>query len=355
MSQITRFASVFVASVALAGAAFAQAANPVFKVRDLTIDYTAANANDATLQGRNQAKLAGAQRLIERLTLPEDRNAARQPLNPADLVSSAGPLTTQIAEKRSSTAAGVRITSVVAYDFNPSSVRQYLESHGVPYVDAQAGKAMIVPAVASGIDPVAWANQWTETVTQNGQATRVGKSDDTVLTPYVASIEQWTRRPTWSEVQGELATLRADRAVIAEAYQQNGQTYVRLIDLRTGAPDTSGNVAGPFSDLPSAKAGAIAEMERAWKASSIVRSSGSTNIAIIATFRDLGEWVKIRKGLETSRFVSGLNVESISPAGADLSFAYNGRPDQLAADLRSRGVDLRGADNGWVAQVISSQ
>jgi hypothetical protein len=247
------------------------------------------------------------------------------------------------------------VISVVTIGYIADSVRQYLESRGVPYVDAQAGKALIIPSVGGGLDPVAWGNQWTDTVTQGGQTTRVGKSDDTVLTPYVASTQAWSRRPSWMEVQDEITLAKADRAVIAEAFLQGSQIYVRLIDLRTGAADTSGSVVGPFSDLPSARAAAIAEMERAWKLQTIVRTSGSTNVSAIATFRDIGEWVKIRRGLESSRLISGLAIESISTGGADIRFAYAGRPDQLAADLRSRGVDLRGDGNGWVAQVISSQ
>lgn len=258
-------------------------------------------------------------------------------------------------DKRSAVAGGFRYTSVLTLNYDPATVRQYLESHGVPYVDAQAGKALIVPSVAGGLDPVAWSNQWTEAVAKDGVTTRVGRSDDTVLTPYVASIESWTRRPSWMEVQNELTSQNADRAVVAEAYAQGSAIYVRLIDLRTGASDASGAVVGPFGDLPTAKAAAIAEMERAWKAQSIVRTSGSTSMAIVATFRDIGEWVKIRKGFEGSRLVSGFAVESISAAGADLRFAFNGRPEQLAADLRSRGIDLRGAGDGWVAQVLTSQ
>jgi len=349
MSQITRFAAVLAASLALAGAA---SADP-FKVRDLTIDFTSpTSSEDALRQGREQAKVTGAQRLIERLTLPEDRNSAPQPLVASDVARFASRVTTQTADKRSSTAAGFRVISIVTYDYTADSVRQYLQSHGVPYVDAQAGKALIVPAVVGGLDSVAWGNQWTEAVT--GQTTRVGRSDDTVLTPYVASKDTWERRPTWMEVQGEITANRADRAVIAEAYAQGTQIYVRLIDMRTGAADTGATV-GPFVDLPSAKAAAIAEMERAWKAQSIVRTAGATDIAMVATFRDIGEWVKIRRGFESSRLVSRFAVESISASGADIRFAYNGRPDQLAADLRTRGIDLRGADGGWVAQVLTSQ
>lgn len=351
MTQIARFAAVFAASVALVSSAFADP----YRVKDLVIDQVGATAAEATTQGREAAKLVGAQRLIERLTLPEDRANAREPLNPADIVRAATRITQQVQDKRAPTAGGFRYTSVISWDYNPSIVRQYLESRGVPYVDAQAGKALVNPSVAGGLDPVAWGNQWTETVTKDGQATLVGKSDDTVLTPYVASTQAWPRRPSWMEVQDDITLSGADRAVIAEAYAQGNQIYVRLIDLRTGAADTSGAVVGPFIDLPSAKAAAIAEMERAWKAQSIVRTSGSTDLSVVATFRDIGEWVKIRKGLESSRLVSRFTVESLSVSGADLRFAFSGRPDQLAADLRSRGIDLRGADNGWVAQVISSQ
>lgn len=352
MTKIARFAAAFVAALTLAGPALADP----YRVRDLAIDYTSSvSSADATTQGRERAKLEGAQRLIERLTLPQDRAAASPPLNAADVAAFYGAVTTQVQDRRSNTSAGFRLISVITQAYDASRVRAYLQSRGVPFVDGQAGKAMIVPAVAGGIDPAAWGAQWTETVTEAGQQKIVGRSDDTVLTPYVASTESWTRRPAWMDVQAELTSVRADHAVVAEAFNQGGQIYVRLIDLRTGAPDNSVAMAGPFSDLAAAKAGAIAEMERAWKEQSVVRTSGSNSVKLIALFRDIGEWVKIRKGLETSRLVSGLAVESISSGGADISFIYAGRADQLQADLRSRGVDLRNGDDSWVLQVVSTQ
>jgi hypothetical protein len=179
-----------------------------------------------------------------------------------------------------------------------------------------------------------------------------GKEDQTVLTPYVASTQVWTRRPTFTDVQGEIGSAGANHAIVAEAYSQGGQIYVRIIDLRTGSPDTSGNAIGPFSGLAVAKDKVIEELERAWKSQSIVRTSGSSSVQAVATFRDLGEWVKIRKGLDGSRLISGLKIDALSQAGADVSFNYAGRPDQLNADLRSRGVSFSGADGGWMLQVL---
>jgi hypothetical protein len=358
MSRTFRFATVFAAAVtlagALSGAAFAQEISGPFWVKDLVIDETSAvSPQDAITQGRARAKQTGAQKLIERLTLPEDRNAASPPLNAADVAAFGGPVRTQVQDKRSSVPTGFRLQSVVAQNYTADSVRKYLESRRVAYVDSQAGKALLVPAVGSGINSNDWGAQWTESTAAPGQpATVKGKEDQTVLTPYVASTQVWTRRPTFTDVQGEIGSAGANHAIVAEAYSQGGQIYVRIIDLRTGSPDTSGNAIGPFSGLAVAKDKVIEELERAWKSQSIVRTSGSSSVQAVATFRDLGEWVKIRKGLDGSRLISGLKIDALSQAGADVSFNYAGRPDQLNADLRSRGVSFSGADGGWMLQVL---
>lgn len=351
MRKIARFAAIFAAACALSQAAFADP----YKVRDLQIDKTAATAAEARKLATDDARLVGAQRLIERLTLPEDLAQAREPVDVNVIATRLSRnQETQEQQKTFQVAGGIRITGVVVQNFVAKDIRDYLDARGVAYVDTQAAKALLVPSVGGGVDAAQWGAQWTQTVNQGGQNRVVGRSDDTVLTPYVASIESWPRRPTFMDVQSEISSVGADHAIVAEAYSQGG-IYVRLIDLRTNGGDTGLGTVGPFSDLASAKRGAITELERAWKVRSIVRTSGSTDIQLTASFSSIGEWVRIKKGLETSRLVRNLNIESLSTSGADLRFAYTGRPDQLASDLRAKGVDLRSADNGWVLQVASGQ
>jgi hypothetical protein len=354
MSRTIRFAAVFVAAAAFTGAAFGQTAmKSPFTVRDLPIDVVSTVSHqDALTQGRAQARTKAAERLIERLTLPEDRNAANPPLNASEIVAFAqGPIT-QAQDQRSTTSAGYRLISTIAQPFNADSVRKYLEAHRVPYVDSQAGKALLVPSVANGVNAADWGAAWMETVQVSGQpATSRPRTDETLLTPYVASNEPWPRRPSFADIQPALAASGANHAVVAEAYSQGG-IYVRIIDLRTGAANPGGSVVGPFSSLAQARAGVVTEMERQWKMASIVRTSGSNVAEATAAFRDLGEWVKIKKSLETSRLVSGLAIDSVSQQGADVRFTYAGRPDQVAADLRSRGVQLSGTDGGWTLQVM---
>lgn len=344
MKKIARFVALLVASATLAGTAFAQ--NPVYRVKDLVVDAVAPNAADAGLQGRTAARLVGAQRLIERLTLPEDR--ARAPLEASQVAQLYRNYQTQGDQKSSPVAGGIRATGLVTWTFEEERVRAYLDQRGVAYVDNQAASSLIVPVAASNVNAADWGSQWV-----NRSASAVsGKSDETALAPYVGSIQTWTQRPSSDDIQAELSRTRTDHGVIAEAYMQGPQYYVRLTDMRTTVPNPTIGVVGPFVSLSSAQSGAVSELERAWKASSVVRSTGATSVSLIAQFQDIQQWTKIRKGLENSRLVHDLNVESITVAGADITFSYTGRPEQLASDLRSRGVDLRnGVGGGWVLLV----
>jgi hypothetical protein len=225
-------------------------------------------------------------------------------------------------------------------------VRAYLDQRGVPYVDNQAALALVVPVAAANVNPNDWAAQWV-----SGSS---GKADETSLAPYIASTRAWSQRPTTADVQSELTAAGAARGVIAEAYMQGPQYYVRLTDMRATLPNPTIGVVGPFVSLSSAQSAAVGEMERAWKASSVIRSTGSTGVSLVANFADLQQWTRIRKGLEASRLVRDLNVESISVAGADITFNYAGSPEQLQSDLRSRGVELTSANGGWVLQATGA-
>ncbi len=147
-----------------------------------------------------------------------------------------------------------------------------------------------VPSVAGGVDAAALGRGVDRSRFRRaaGQpATRRARIDAmTVLTPYVTSTEPWPRRPTFSDVQGALAASGANHAVVAEAYSQGGGIYVRLIDLRTGAPNTGEHRRRTVSLTWARRRRRGA---RRWSGSgklqSIVRTTGSSTAAATATFR----------------------------------------------------------------------
>lgn len=335
MMKFARFAAAFVLAASVASVALADP----FTVKDLVVDKTAASVNQAMTEGRAEARLEAARRLIDRLTLAEDRATATQPIDPAAVARMFRSYDNQAEERRTST----RYMTVMSVNFMPEEVRQYLDQRGVAFVERQAGLGMVTPVASGNLDPVAWARAWE------------GKADNTVLTPFVVSQEAWDRPPQWESVQAEATRLGALRAIVAGIYLQNGQMFVRLSEVRGGYPESLLAIAGPFSTFEQAQAGSVAALERAWKTASVVRTTGSTPMALVARFGDIGQWVKIRQGVQSSRLIRGLKIESISSTGADLSFVYSGRPDQLSADLRSRGLSLRSGDQGWVIEAASFQ
>lgn len=343
MKTASRIAAFFLAAMAFAGPS---GADP-FRVKNIAVDVTAANTRDSVTQGVATARQIGAERLIQRLTLAEDRNSASQPPNAADLARLTLSYDTGADEKRIATSNGARYIATLIVNFDAAAVRRYLDQRNIPYVDSQADRALIVPVAGAGVDASAWAAAWAP----GGAAA----SDDTLLTPYVAATQAYSMKPSWADVQGAAAQAGVTRVVLAEAAAQGGQTYVRLSELRAGQNENTLATSAPAGDLRSAQTAAVNALEHAYKTASVVRTTGSTSLSLVASFRDLNEWVRIRKGLEGSRLVSNLNIESVSPTGADLSFVYAGRPDQLASDLRGRGVNLRGAGSGWVIEAAATQ
>jgi hypothetical protein len=152
MKKIARFVALAVASSVVAGSAFAQ--NPVYRVRDLVVDAVAPSAADASLQGRNAARLVGAQRLIERLTLPEDRASARSPLEASAVAQLYRSYQTQGEMKSSSVSGGIRATGLVTWTFEEDRVRGApralgLEGYAVEHLET--GEAALARIAGYGV------------------------------------------------------------------------------------------------------------------------------------------------------------------------------------------------------------
>ncbi|MBI1338597.1 DUF2066 domain-containing protein [bacterium] len=310
-----------------------------FKVRSVAVEVTGVSSVDGQRAAQSEAKTKAANQLVRRLTLAEDRSAAGGlVIDAATALRLAAGVDTED-EKRSATS----YRAVVTVNFDPRAVRSYLDARNVPFVESQAAKAMIVPVSGPGVSVQSWGAAWS------------GAVDAEALTPYAASQESWDRSPAWESLQAEARTLGALRAVLAEAYLERGQIYVKLTDRRFAEPDVTLAIAGPFADLTSARNGVVAEMETAWKRSSIIRSVGSTGMSLVARFSTLADWVRIHRGLEGSRIISALQVEALTTRGADVSFVYAGRPDQLAADLRAKGLYLRAGETGWTLEASAGQ
>ena len=318
-----------------AGVAFAD----VYLVRDVRVEASAATSKEARAIAFQEAKVIAANRMIARLTLPADRNAAEGLRITGETASRLAAAVDVQDEKQT----GQKYYGLLAVKFDPSAVQAFLNVYKVPYVTATDAFAMIAPATdGATVDPFAWAAVWSET------------KDDTLLTPYAGASVAYPDGASWQELSAEAARLRARRAVIARASLTNGQVYVKLTDIRPDAdlPQVLGTI-GPYASLEEARDNVGAFLERDWKNRTIVRAVGATNMTAIAKFNSLRSWATIERALSKSRMIRDLDVTALSTSGADLQFVFLGRADQFSTELRASGVQLTPDGASWILETVS--
>ncbi|ACT59600.1 DUF2066 domain-containing protein [Hirschia baltica] len=335
MNRFVRYVVAAVSMLWLAtGASFAD----VYLVKGIAVDVTAENSIQARATAFDQARVIGANRLLQRITTAEDRaNAKALYINSSIAARLVAAVDVQD-EKQSAT----RYLGLLAVKFDERAVKAFLRVYDMPFVDSQASLALMVPEVDSGVNPDEWASVW-----ENG-------SDANVLAPFVVSEAIYLNDVNWEDIASDAYNVSAQRGVVARVKQVGLNYFVSLYDLRQEYSSRMPlGTAGPFLTLEEAKAGSIGYLEDVWKTQNIVRVTGETSVSAVARYSSQQGWVSIQKALKNSRLIKNVLVEKVSVRGADVSFSYAGRPDQLAAELRTGGVILSSEQNGWSLEPVA--
>src|SRR6056297_1999096 len=129
----------------------------VYTVGGIAVDERAATVGEAQQKAFASARLVGAQRLVERLTLPQDRLAATDFVIDqgfADDIAAAVDVEQEVA------GAG-RYRGSLAIVYNPTRVRSVLTGVGLPFTDSQAPRAVLFTTASNDMD-LAWNLTWEE-------------------------------------------------------------------------------------------------------------------------------------------------------------------------------------------------
>ena len=160
-SPLAAFAAVFLAALCAfaPGAASAQGRDNVYVVGGVRVDETAANAAAAQQAGFAAAQRAGFERLVRRLTIPDELSTRGVPqVEPATLerlVSSV-----DVEEERRS---GTRYIGRLTVRFDPSGVRTLLRQFNLTVVDTRTSPVLVAPLVIDGTaeeTATAWRDAW---------------------------------------------------------------------------------------------------------------------------------------------------------------------------------------------------
>lgn len=316
---------VFVAAVlAIAMAATANAdTREVYTIRNIAVDEQAGTVIEARERAMVAARIAGARALINRITLPSDRSAAGGIQVDAALAARLA----AAVDVQEETAGAGRYRGKLAVILNPQAVRAHLEALKVPYIDAQAPLALMVPVATQTGNEAAWR-------------AALGARNDNALVPFVTAVSPgYSAFSDWSQLTSEALAAGARRGIIAELQGREGAWRVVLSTVTASGNDPVG-ATPPASNLTEAANAVSRLLDESWKESSIVRDGARTQVAANVLYTSLAEWNTLRAALVRSPLVSEFRTRSVSRLGAQVNFAFAGDTARLDSDLRQRGVAL---------------
>ncbi|MEZ6000737.1 hypothetical protein [Hyphomonas sp.] len=304
----------------------------VYTIPDLEVDEVAPTLIQAREQAMAAARLEGARRLVDKITLAEDRIAAGGV--PVD-----GELANRLSaavDVQEETAGAGRYKGILRVVYNPRMVRAHLDGLNVPYVDAQAPLSLMVPLASYAELEEAWHEA-------------LGPANAGSLAPYVTSnLSGYTSSSDWYALSPEAGSLRARRAILAELIGREGAWRVSVSIVTTAGTEVIG-ITLPAPTLEDAVSSTVKILEENWKRASIIRGGDRTQAKATVRYTSLAEWNTLRGALARSPLVSDFRTTAVARDGAVVTFAYLGDPQRLQNDLLQRGVALGDEPRaGWV-------
>lgn len=277
---------------------------------------------------------------------------------------------------------------IASYDFSfqPAAVQRLLETQGIPYVDKQAPRIVVVPIYRAERQPSNVAAEASDTWTYAWRSLDLVNT----LTPVALGQPKRTLHP--DTIDAALAGDGGAQRAIAGEYQTS------LVVLAVLEPNADGKKAtvslggqdavGPFSLVRSyrldgdlaytselAAVVALGVLEGRWKAANAhlatarglvpdsfgaapgaaygegpsgytARGGGSGLIRLSVSFQGMGEWQQISQRLAATPGVGNLEVEGLSARSARIALSFPGSPDDLARALSAQGLSLRSGPDG---------
>lgn len=334
----------------LAAAAGAAAQGP-YTVSRVPIDATASNTFEAQAIALRQGQAEAARRLIDRLTLFEDRmEASLPPLSNEEIAELIAGL--QIADERRS---GTRYIGVLTVNFDPRAVRRWLQSHRVPFVEAQARPVVVLPVLhteeggAALWDGNPWRETWTEIDAANALAPVILPSRETGRSLISASVATAMDVDALRDVA--LAHGAAEVAVLIARGGEDGMRYQGAV---FSFADPSGEpvrapVTASAGGFRAAAQRFIADREEAWKRSAIVRGGEGGEFAVTVLYGGISEWQALRGAITGASLVTNARLDALSRDGAMMTLTHRGDRAQLITELDARGAALtEDREMGWV-------
>jgi hypothetical protein len=254
------------------------------------------------------------------------------------------------------------------FAFMPQAVKGLLRREGIPFVDNQASRTVVVPLVrtAQGLEPAGGPNGklWTEAWS--------GLDTEHALTPLRLVAPRSLPSPDVVKklIAGDLAGLqpfatefRSDQTVVAIA---EPDPAARRLHVWLAGTDAAGPILLKRSyrlaggdvayTMELAAVVGLGVMEGRWKAQvapprpagAAAQPLDSDPFEITVEFRSRGQWEEMRSRLDRISGVEEVDVVTLTTRSAVLALRFPGGPDRLAGAVGPQGMMLEPSGRGWV-------
>lgn len=329
------------------GLASAQGRDNVYAVSGIYVDQSAPNASAAQQAGFSAAQQAGFERLVRRLTIPEELVARGMPAAEGTALERLV-LSVDVEEERRS---GTRYIGRLTVRFDPSGMRALLRQQNLTVVDTRTAPVLVVPIAGAGVSEESatlWRDVW---------ATG-GYGDE--LVPLAVAPQALQGEPSWNAVSPFAQSAASASALYATLRVQGATAIAALVEVDANARRDRGEViaridgdSGMRAALSSLAQQASTRIQNEWKARIATGGGQRARVSASALYADQAQWERIKDALEgaAATLISEIRIEAVGREGALISFSFVGDRNQLVNELARRGVSLQDTAQGPVLRV----
>lgn len=345
------------------------AANPqdkVFTVANYPIDATAKNAVAAKNKAIEDGQQAAFRSLLKRVVPVNAYNR----MDRLKSVKAAEYL--EGFAVRSEQNSATEYIANMDFSFQADAVRDLLNREGVPFIDTQAQKVVLVPvtrelggdAAAAGADGAVlkpatgtWGNVWK------------GLDLDNTVSPL-------RLEPLRPEINADTLKMLLDgdgngHRVLAGAYKSDNVIIAvaeaDIASKRLNVTLSGHDAVGPINwqrsyrladgdldyALELAAVVSLGVLEGRWKAAGAGMAYGdgafaAADIYMQVEFEDMSEWNDIRGRLLNMPGIDDVRVGAVSSRNAEVTLKYAGGPGLLANELAPQGLSLSSIGGSWL-------
>lgn len=353
------FTFFVVFTVTFAPVRSALAITDVFEVRNVVVDVIDESASLARKKALTQASSIAFQRLLERLTLIEDRE--RLPRLDQDEISSFVS-SFDVADEKT---ASKRYLAKLSYKFKRTDVRNLLKDFNLPFAETLSKPVLILPVyqaagtIALWDDPNPWRMAWARATEFEGLVPLLRPQGDLADVGSIGPEQA---------IQGDRQRLQA----IADRYE-TGAVIVTYAKLRLDAAVARqrlevsvtrfGNDPEPITDeltyhqaeqeqMPAfldRAAMAVGEhIENTWKQDNLLKLNRPNIAAFAVPITGIKDWLLIQDRLKGVALIRKSDLVLLSLDEARINVHYAGDPEQLRVALGQADLTMVQEEGEWV-------